>query len=321
MNDENDDQNGFLFSSEEIEEIEDSVVLPRYKVLIVDDEPGVHEVTMLALKNFVFEGNGLEMFHAYSGKEAREVLQKHANIAVVLLDVVMETANAGLEVANWIRQTLDNKNIRIVLRTGQPGDAPEEQVIVDYDIHDYKEKTELTNRKLNTLLHSCLRAYRDIETINRSCSQLTELIALSNSMFQNQSIQHFCNQVLESLLKLLDKNDYDSLLMVNSFQVIDETIVHGTGRFKEVVDNKIGDYFDLIPFAKLKHSDGADYAIVENDFYCKIKRKEHKVLLFIEALTYTEEIDNIILKMFMNYVSVGYDNSFLNNIDVEESNG
>jgi CheY-like chemotaxis protein len=304
------DEDEFLFYTEDNEEDNPSGHQRHYKILVVDDEPGVHEVTQLALEGFVFEDRDLEILHAYSGQEAQDILSAQSDIAVVLLDVVMETTNAGLVVADWIRQTLGNKKVRVVLRTGQPGDAPEEKVIVKYDIHDYKEKTELTNRKLNTLLHSCLRAYRDIETIDRSCTQLSEIISLSEFIFKKQDIHSFCKHVLDVLLKLLADNKYESLLMVSSFQVVDETIVHATGRFKGAVSNRVDDYFDLLPFNQLNDTDGADYAIVDNNFYCKIKRKEHQILVFIEELTYTEEIDNIILRMFMNYVSVGYENEF-----------
>ena len=86
----------------------------------------------------------------------------------MFLDVVMEREDSGLEVARWMREDLDNQFTRIVLRTGQPGQAPEERVIVDYDINDYKEKTELDRTKLFTTTFAALRAYRDIMKVEEA---------------------------------------------------------------------------------------------------------------------------------------------------------
>ncbi|MDF1880871.1 response regulator, partial [Sulfurimonas sp. MAG313] len=133
-----------------------------WKVLIVDDEEEVHQITRAVLSKFEFEGRGIEMISAYSGHEAIEKLKEHNNVALILLDVVMETDHAGLDAVKRIREELNNRMVRIILRTGQPGSAPEQEVIRDYDINDYKEKTELTASKLYTSVISSLRAYRDI---------------------------------------------------------------------------------------------------------------------------------------------------------------
>jgi CheY-like chemotaxis protein len=129
-----------------------------WRILIVDDEVEIHTVTTLVLRNFEFEGRALVMLHAHSAAEAREHLTNYKDIAVVLLDVVMESDQAGLDLVREIRGPMKNTDIRIVLRTGQPGQAPEENVIRTYDINDYKNKTELTSIKLKTLLYAALRS-------------------------------------------------------------------------------------------------------------------------------------------------------------------
>lgn len=127
-------------------------------VLLVDDEPQVHEVTRLALRGFEFQQRGLELLSAYSAAEARAVFAQRDDIALALIDVVMETEHAGLDLVRYLRETCDNRLTRLVLRTGQAGQAPEDRVIRDYDIDDYKEKTELTTQKLRTLFYSMLRS-------------------------------------------------------------------------------------------------------------------------------------------------------------------
>jgi CheY-like chemotaxis protein len=112
-----------------------------WEILVVDDDQSIHDVTSLILRDFEFEGRPVNLTHGYSAKEAMTILQKNNNFAVLLLDVVMETDHAGLDLVGYIRNELKNQFLRIVLRTGQPGQAPELSVIVDYDINDYQVKS------------------------------------------------------------------------------------------------------------------------------------------------------------------------------------
>ncbi len=109
-----------------------------WKVLVVDDEPEVHDVTKLALRKFEFQGKRITLMNAYSAQDARHLMQTQPDIAVVLLDVVMEQDDAGLELIKYIRDVLQNQPLRIILRTGQPGQAPERKVDLENDINDYK---------------------------------------------------------------------------------------------------------------------------------------------------------------------------------------
>lgn len=130
-----------------------------WRVLIVDDDVDVHVVTKFALSNTNFLGRRLSFVHAYSGKEALTKLREAPDIALILLDVMMETADAGLRFARQVRETLHNDLVRIVLRTGQPGQTLEHSIIVDYDISDFWSKADLTTRKLFTTVIASLRAY------------------------------------------------------------------------------------------------------------------------------------------------------------------
>lgn len=145
-----------------------------WKVLIVDDEPEVHELTKLVLRNLKFLDRKLELISAYSAQEAKMLCQEHEDAALILMDVVMETDDAGLQAVQYIREELKNLDIRIILRTGQAGRIPEKKVIVDYDINDYKEKTELTATKLFTTIISSLRTYKEILDRHMAEDQLRE---------------------------------------------------------------------------------------------------------------------------------------------------
>ncbi len=146
-----------------------------WEVLIVDDEQDVHKMTKMVLRNYSFEGQKINFHSAYSAEGAKEFLKTHDNIALVLLDVVMEEKNAGLGLVEYIRQELDNEMIRIIIRTGQPGEAPEETVIRDYVINDYIEKGDITTRRLYTTITTSLRGYKDLIALQDSFVGLERL--------------------------------------------------------------------------------------------------------------------------------------------------
>src|SRR5437870_13893699 len=143
----------------------------RWKIAVIDDDPAVHDGTRFALSDYRLNGQGLEILSAYSAAEGRELMRRHPDVAVVVLDVIMETDTAGLGLVEFIRKDLKNETVRIILRTGQPGQAPERRVIVDYDINDYKAKSELTADKLFTALTAPQRRHpplqRKVETPRR----------------------------------------------------------------------------------------------------------------------------------------------------------
>jgi len=146
-----------------------------WTVLIVDDEPQVRDVTRLVLSRFEFDGRRLEFLEAGSAREAREFAATRPDIALMLVDVVMETDHAGLDLVREVREKIGNRRVRIVLRTGHPGQAPERDVIRNYDINDYKEKTELTAERLEVAVLVALRGYRDLLAAESARSDVAEL--------------------------------------------------------------------------------------------------------------------------------------------------
>ncbi|BBC26461.1 hybrid sensor histidine kinase/response regulator [Pseudanabaena sp. ABRG5-3] len=156
--------------------------LGAWKVLIVDDEVEVHNITRLALEDFRFNNKSLNLLSAYSGIEARQIMLENPDIAIALLDVIMESDDAGLITAKYIRETLQNRAIRIILRTGQPGRVPEQQVVVNYDIDDYKTKTELTSQKLFTTLITSLRVYTLLVSLNANLEHANAALIQSSKL-------------------------------------------------------------------------------------------------------------------------------------------
>ena len=174
-----------------------------WKVLIVDDDPDIHQVTELALRDVSFQGRPLSFLHGYNGEQALSIIANEQDVAVVLLDVVMESSTAGLDVVREIRQTLDNHLIRIILRTGQPGYAPVADVITNYDINDYKNKNELTKDKLFTVLIAALRGYEDLNRSESYRQALVSIIHCSEFLLDSHDLEQFVDRLEDRLPGLL----------------------------------------------------------------------------------------------------------------------
>lgn len=185
-----------------------------WKVLVVDDDQDIHLLTRLNLANFTYNGRGLQFYKALSGEEGRRILREEPDIVVALVDVVMETEDAGLRLVEWIRQDLGNHKIRIIIRTGQPGAAPERLVIDRYDIDDYKEKTDLTAQKLYTTMRGALKSYRDLETIARNREGVAQILAGAPALYRVQPVAELvratANQIAD-LRTLVAKRQQDPL--------------------------------------------------------------------------------------------------------------
>ncbi|CAN2046906.1 3'3'-cGAMP-specific phosphodiesterase 2 [Candidatus Magnetomoraceae bacterium gMMP-13] len=320
-NDAEDDE--ILFADESSDETADIKRQP-WKILIVDDDEDVHQITKLVLNDYSFEDRTLDFISAYSGKEAKLMLEKHSDIAIVLLDVVMETDESGLEVAHYIREELKNKFVRIILRTGQPGKAPERKIITTYDINEYKEKTELTAEKLFTTVTSSLRTYRDLRTIEKNRAGLEQIIQSSARLFEIQSLRQFAKGVLTQLLSILRLDESSLYLQVSGFTASqcdqkDFVIIAATGKFENCVDKSLKeavpeDIMELLNTALVKKK-----SFFRNDSYIGyFPIKNNSVtLLYLNGCKNLTDIDKDLISIFSTNVTIAFKNIFLNKEIVE----
>ncbi|CCH48704.1 response regulator [Pseudodesulfovibrio piezophilus] len=291
-----------------------------WKLLVVDDDSFVHKVTRLVLEDYTFEGNGLEILSAFSAEEGKSLLKEHQDIAVILLDVVMETHQAGLDLAAWIRDELDNNLIRIILRTGQPGEAPEQEVIFKYDINDYKEKAELTSQKLATTVTTAIRSYRDLRTIERNRAGLSQIVAASPTIFRSQSLGEFASGVLTQLVATLSLDDDTVMARASGLAAAKEDgsfkVIASTGKYSLTRDmplERLGDKEALqsIQFAtKNKQTFFKDNTFV--GFYRTASDSES--VIYLRSSGPISEIDRDLIEVFSNNISAAYDNLDLHRV-------
>lgn len=192
-----------------------------WRVLIVDDEPDVHRATTFALSDVMIMGRTLEFLHAYSSEQAISLLRQETGIAVILLDVVMESEHAGLDLVKTIRQSLKLSDVRIILRTGQPGQAPEIETIHDYDINDYKTKSELTRTKLFASITSAVRAYQQIRALDE--------LAFYDRLSRLPNRNRFIDLVDEQLKQAGGKDHVIAILDIDDFAEVNDALGHQQG--------------------------------------------------------------------------------------------
>lgn len=172
-------------------------------IAIIDDDDGVHGATAFALSGFTFHGRILRFIHARSASEGKSLFDAHPDIALALVDVVMETPDAGLRLVNWVRTEHRNPKTRIILRTGQPGYAPADEVVRSYDINDYREKADLDAARLKTSVIAALRAYEQIDLLAKHKEGLTRLIDALGQMFGRTAVDTLAEGVIEQLAAVL----------------------------------------------------------------------------------------------------------------------
>ncbi|MCB1609005.1 MAG: DUF3369 domain-containing protein [Xanthomonadales bacterium] len=288
-----------------------------YKLLIVDDEPAVHDVTKLVLGSFRFEDRPLQFLHASSANEARALLREHDDIAVTLLDVVMETDQAGLDLVRFIREELQNKFIRIVLRTGQPGQAPEHEVIANYDINDYKDKTELTAQKLRTTVYATLRAYRDIMFIERNKRGLERVIESSAFIFSHQKTHEFASAVLNQLGNLVGLERGALYCKINNPDHAEPehfVVAAATGEYSRYVNNHAEERLPPRIVESLKCAYEQKRSVINSDHYVLHFTDSHRTesLLYVGETWRLSELDYRLVELFCTNVSIAFENLHLN---------
>jgi len=289
--------------------------IEKYKILIVDDDKTVHEMTTLALKDIEFKNKGLEILHAYSAGEARELLKKTADVAVIFLDVIMETDTAGLDLVKVIREDLKNTSVRIILRTGQPGNAPEEEVIVNYDINDYKDKTELTLQKLFSALISALRSYSDLLKIEKNKIGLEKVLKSTSSIVKFRFINEFFEGLLEQIVSLISINSSssdDEMKTIIAFYKDNKVIkLVGTGKYsnneaaQKVLDTKYKEEVTEIFLNSITVKKDTHF------IFQKFDSENKAILLIIEGDTYCVDIEDSLLETFIDNAANIYDHLLL----------
>jgi signal transduction histidine kinase/CheY-like chemotaxis protein len=285
-----------------------------WKVAVIDDDKAVHEGTRFALYDYSLHGQGIEIISAYSAEEGRELMRKVADVAVILLDVVMETDDAGLKLVDFIRTQLKNEAVRIILRTGQPGQAPERQVIVDYDINDYKAKTELTADKLFTSLTAALRSYQQIQRMVETRRGLEMIIEGASTLYDFKSMQLLAEGVLTQIASLLNVECGGILVLRDAGGSQEKfSVLAGSGCYRRFAGAVSAGALDTM----LERAVLSAFERQSHQFLPKLSvlyihtSSKREIVVVLETARPMSATDRALVEVFCSRLSVAFDNVIL----------
>ena len=283
-----------------------------WRVMIIDDDEDVHSTTTFALGNLDMQHRPLEFVHAYSAGQAREMLKHETEIAVILLDVVMEQDDAGLHLVRYIRETLKLADVRIILRTGQPGYAPEIDAIRDFDINDYKTKSELTRIKLFTTVTAAIRSYEQIRAINASRRGLDQIVRASTELMSLHGVQNFAAGVLAQVADLLGIKA-DGVLCVQECpdgRCYELFIMATAGSFRRLGSGRLTAQEDAHVAAAIERTLTQRRNVYTPDYVALYfaGKASRDFVAFLPLERPISEIDQRLLEVFCSNVAVGLDN-------------
>jgi len=286
----------------------------RWKIAVIDDDPAVHEGTRFALSDYSLNSQGLEIISAYSAAEGRDLLRQHPDVSIILLDVIMETDDSGLELVQFVRSELKNETVRIILRTGQPGHAPERKVIVDYDINDYKAKTELTADKLFTSITAALRSYQQLQRMEETRRGLEIIIDAASTLYDFQSMQRLAEGVLTQIASLLNVGCAGILVLRDGGGSNgDFSVLAGSGCYSRFVETQASAPLDqdlraLVDAAFLRRQ----HAFEDRRSLLYVHTSSgREIVVLLEAERDISDTDRTLVEIFASRLSIAFDNVIL----------
>ncbi|MBU2878616.1 MULTISPECIES: bifunctional diguanylate cyclase/phosphodiesterase [Aliiglaciecola] len=307
-------ENDELIFLEEDESQEQETNFGRWNVLVVDDDEEIHSVTRLALSDLQLNDKKLHFHHAYSGEQALTIIEKlGSKLAIILLDVVMETDDAGLVVARKMREELKLMEPRIILRTGQPGYAPEESVIKEYDINDYKTKTELTRSKLVTTIIASLRSYQQILTINQSRQGLEKIIHSSANLLEEHSVKGYCEGIVTQISSLIGL-DAGGVVCARAGAILDKEdnsvyVLGAAGEFAKYINESLDNLHDKKIVDSVSRCLSKKQHLYEDNYsVLYLNSSGYDAAVFLNAKKQINSLDRKLLEVFLHSISIGYEN-------------
>lgn len=283
-----------------------------WQVLIADDDHEIHNVTRLALSGLEILGRPLNFISAYTAEETIKIVQQHPDVALVLLDVVMENDHAGLHAVERIRQELNNHDIRIILRTGQPGYAPEERVVLDYDINDYKTKNELTRAHLVTSVVAAIRSFQQISTINQNRHGLQKIIQAGSNLMELTSLRGFADGVVTQIASLLGLRAEGVLCARIDDSGMEGERVHvigSAGQYAEFLQCELSAIPDPYIVQQIETCLAEQqHQFAEQDTTLFVGSGRHAAAVYIRSQHPIADQDRQLIEVFLHNITIGYEN-------------
>lgn len=289
----------------------DGEPLLPWRILVVDDDPDVHEATRFGLTHMQILGRPLQLLQARSARDAMELLRREDDIAVILLDVVMESDDAGLRTVGVIREELKMVNTRIILRTGQPGQAPEADTISRYDINDYKTKSELTQNKLFTALTAAIRSYDQLLRLDANRRGLEKIVSASNQFIAEQGLRAFAEGVITQIAGLIGVKPEGVVCAASeesgsAHRPGDFRVIAAAGDFRDLIQQRLQDIDNPAIMEPLMQSLELRRSVIQPRSITLYFRKspEEGFAAYIASTTPIRRVDEELLQIFCTNIAL-----------------
>ena len=287
-----------------------------WKVLIVDNDPDIQSVIELALFDLTVLDRRLAYIHAYSEQDAYQGIKDNNDIALVLLNVDIETDDAGLNVVKYIREKLCREAIRIVLMTDQSDYCPDETVIKDYDISDYKSKNDLTRSKLMPSVFAAIRSYQQIFAVNENHLGLEKIISVSSALLEQRSLQNYAQGVITEFIQLFGGNILKGLFCIRGHEIVDSVdnfyILGQIGFSSEKINQNLDNlHNEQVSQLVTKCFEEKQHQFTEKNIALYFSRSGYQAVLFFEINSALSETHKQLIDVFLTNIAVGYENVHL----------
>jgi len=186
---------------------------------------------------------------------------------------------------------------------------------VQYDINDYKAKTELTADKLFTSLTAALRSYQQLERMVQTRRGLEIIIDAASTLYDFRSMQRLAEGVLTQLASLLNVDCAGILVLRDDGRKANDefSVLAGSGCYSRFIGS-----------AGSKSLDPDLRTMVEAAF----KRRKHEfhdhrtvlyvrtgsgreVVVLLQAERQLSETDRSLVEIFGSRLSIAFDNVIL----------
>ncbi len=284
-----------------------------WKIALIDDEDDVISVSEMVLKRVLVDSRPLAFLKAHSAEEAKHLFEEHSDIALALVDVVMENDHAGLDLVKWIRESNKNTTTRLILRTGQPGEAPEEDVIRDYDINDYKNKTELNSTRLKTTIYAAIRSYRDIREVEQGNKGLEDVVSSTTRVLQASSSDEFAIQVTREINELIGQESssfYLQYQLVNALGKRQQILLSYDDSGFKIDTNLEQDIFPSTLRSAVNQAFESKHNVVNDGLFCNFTQlsENSESVASVAFLTPLSPLTLRLLNVMLTKVSIIFEN-------------
>lgn len=288
---------------------------PPFSILVVDGTSALPDLAREALTNLSVDGVGIRLIGAASAAEARQALYDHPEIAVILLELVLEHERAGLDLISHIRNDLGNQRTRIVVCTAHPDAISEEEVIGGADVSDYRAKAELSPRALRTAVTGQLRAFASLQALAAGRKGLARMLVATTGLLELRTPETLFPNILPRVVGLLGIGRHALLCVQGDTQPRDRKIrVRASiGRFAPWKDVELSSLGEARIEAALERLSPSSETIVEPDFCALRLRANGGVtgMIYVEGRNDGSAREWQLLELFRNKCAIAFENALL----------